>query len=380
MAEATSSDTITMEILLRYKEVSKSIPAKDRLRAPSILHATSQNLLVDALAILHGRIDTKETDEIGRTSLHWAAIRGWTEVVVGLIEVGAEPDSGDNFQRTALSYASEGGYLEVVQVLVSAGSFPNKEDKAHRTPLSYAAASGNSSVVEFLIKDVRVACDTTDNDGQSPLHWAAKSNSSAVVAKLLQASKFKQNFINAEDNDGKTPLITALSNGKADMARLLISGGASCAVQVGDIPAWQWFIEKGDPKSARFLLQELDNMVTAQNGLSELAVRNSAVIYIFLQTAGEPSQQMIDYLEHDYFQPETFLKTTFVNKKWDSCTMKSLEKAANEEYGAIAIFSGIGQQQETRKREITSCAISTSFGLLLGGGSRGGCGRGSSRE
>ncbi|KAL3439538.1 hypothetical protein BDV09DRAFT_4104 [Aspergillus tetrazonus] len=103
MAEATSSDTITMEILMRYKEVFKSIPAKDRLQIPSSLQATSQNLLVDALVILHRGIDTKETDTNGRTSLHWAAIRGWTEVVVGLLEVGAEPDFGGNFQRTALS-------------------------------------------------------------------------------------------------------------------------------------------------------------------------------------------------------------------------------------------------------------------------------------
>ncbi|KAJ0427157.1 ankyrin repeat-containing domain protein [Aspergillus carlsbadensis] len=192
LAECERKDPATAEILTRYKMVLEAVHAPDQLEASTILHATSQDLLVDALALLRPGIDTGKTDTREEpTPLHWAAIRGRLQLVAGLLKVGADPDIGDGAHRTALSYTSESGNLDMVQVLVNTGAFPNKEDKSRRTPLSYAAAEGQDSVVEFLLNDARVVCDTTDELWQAPLHWAAKGNSLSVVAKLLQASHLK---------------------------------------------------------------------------------------------------------------------------------------------------------------------------------------------
>jgi ankyrin repeat protein len=344
IVECAGKHPTIVEIFKRYEEVFQMIHDQDRLQV-SILHAASQNMLVDTLALLRPGASTSQVDERGRTPLHWAAIRGWVEVVVGLLEIGAEPDFGDNIQRTALSYASEGGHLEVVQVLVSAGAFPNKEDREHRTPLSYAAAKGHNSVVELLIRDARVACDTTDNRGQSPLHWAARGDSVPVVVKLLQASRTKQQFIDAARNDGLTSLIVALMNGKTNVASLLLDEGASCAIRIKEKPAWQWLIEQGDTKSAELLLKELNKALAAKDPFSKNALRNSAELYIFSRALTKVNHDIIANLDRNKGQPQKLLEITFLDRRGKPITTMSMKKAARGVYQVLAVFAEVEGQQ-----------------------------------
>lgn len=78
-------------------------------------------------------------DSNNRTLLHWAAIRGWTDVCRLLVEqYQVDPhcrDSSDGY--TALHYASILNRLDVVQYLVSSVCCdPLTEDKWGDTPLS----------------------------------------------------------------------------------------------------------------------------------------------------------------------------------------------------------------------------------------------------
>jgi ankyrin repeat protein len=344
IVECAGKHPTIMEILKRYDEVFQAIHDHDRPQV-SLLRAASQNMLVDTLALLRPGPSTSQVDERGRTPLHWAAIRGWVEVVVGLLEVGAEPDFGDNIQRTALSYASEGGHLEVVRVLVGAGAFPNKADRAHRTPLSHAAAKCHDSVVELLIRDARVVCDTTDDHGQSSLHWAARSNCVPVVVKLLQASRSNQQLIDAARNDGLTSLIVALMNGKTNVASLLVDEGASCSIRIKGKPAWQWLIEQGDTKSAEFLLKELNKALAAKDPFSKNSLRNSAEIYIFSRSLTNANNDIIANLDRNKGQPQKFSEITFLNGRGKPITAMSMKKAAYGIYQVLAVFAEVEGQQ-----------------------------------
>ncbi|KAL3480979.1 hypothetical protein BJX99DRAFT_253963 [Aspergillus californicus] len=270
------------ETISRYKKVFETILDKDLLQISTIQHAAKLNFRVDALVLLRRGVTTTDVDEAGRTTLHWAAIRGWVEVVIGLLELGAEPDFGDQIHRTALSYASENGHVEILYVLIKAGASPASTDKARRTPLSYAAAEGHQSVVESLLKDVRVACDTTDNLGQTPLHWAAKGDYVPVVKKLLQANTSNRGFIDAQDHNGWTALMAALCQRGTNVAALLAREGANCASRIprdggGSWLSWEMFFDRHDLESARFLLTRLPEVEFKKSLIGQARLRGEGL-------------------------------------------------------------------------------------------------------
>ena len=52
---------------------------------------------------------------------------------------------------TSLHYASLKGHTEVVEVLLNAGATPNSEDWKKNTPLHFASSDGYTAVVEMLL-------------------------------------------------------------------------------------------------------------------------------------------------------------------------------------------------------------------------------------
>ncbi|RDW76457.1 ankyrin repeat domain-containing protein [Aspergillus mulundensis] len=346
------------ETLLRYEAVFYAIQTQSQLQGSSILDAMRQNQHVETLALLRQGVNSNQVDEEGRTPLHWAAIRGWIEVLIGLLEIGAAPDLEDKLQRTALSYAAESGNLRAVRVLIEAGAFPNKDDKARQTPLSYAAAGGHDSVVELLAKDTRVACNTTDDEGQSPLHWAAKNNCLASVKILLSTSKAKQQFIDAPNNDGLTALILALMGRATEVAVELVDRGASCAVRVKEKPAWQWLIEQGHPKPARFLIARLNDALAAENS----PLRNRADIYIYPESAAE---SIVASLGPARLPSTDEVAITVLDETLEStpATIDTMVRAAQNMYRALAIYSAVeGQQVKVSHKPISEDGL---MGLVL---------------
>jgi ankyrin repeat protein len=231
---------------MRYEKVFEVIETAEVPQPPTkLLNAVKGKFLVDTLASLRPEANTGQPDDSKQTALHWAAIHGWHEAVIGLLELGAEIDFPDNDGRTALSHASEGGHLEVVRVLSNSGARLNQADNAHRTPLSYAASKTHQWVVEFLVRESRAALNNADENGQTPLHWAAKTNSLSLVQALIGASRSKNLFINAADRDGRTALIVALMNRNTEVARLMVDEGAHCETLIDNVPAWQWLVGEG---------------------------------------------------------------------------------------------------------------------------------------
>ena len=74
------------------------------------------------------------------TLLHWAAIRGWTDVCRLLVEqYQVDPHCRDISGRTALHYASIHNHLDTVQYLVSSVCCdPLTKDNGGHTPLSWS--------------------------------------------------------------------------------------------------------------------------------------------------------------------------------------------------------------------------------------------------
>ncbi|KAJ3529286.1 hypothetical protein NM208_g9835 [Fusarium decemcellulare] len=209
------------EIVSRYKFIAETI---SRQTAPvsgqgepgsDVGHTLTATLLYLTQSI------STTANEKGKL-LCSAAKHGWMEVVLALLESGAELDFRDTESRTALSYAAEGGNADVAKELLDRGAFPNFTDGKHRTPLSYASEKGCNELVKALLSDQRVEPNVLDKRERSPLWWAAYKGHESVVKLLLD----RRAAINKSDYWGQTPLGAAAEKGHESVVKLLLDRGA----------------------------------------------------------------------------------------------------------------------------------------------------------
>lgn len=141
----------------------------------------------------------------------------------------------------ALLQAAYAGDLQKVQSLVASGVNVNVRSNEfydmgmHRdvTPLMCAAAQGHDQIVRLLLElqaDHTAQTSLTKSEGgpgTQALHFAAAGGHEAIVAMLLDGGANR----NAEGKFGRTPLTSALGEGKIGCAKLLLARGASPAVK-----------------------------------------------------------------------------------------------------------------------------------------------------
>lgn len=170
-------------------------------------------LLLDAGA----DVDAEADATAGRVHpLHWAANFGRAANVKALLEHGAKVDVVTLQGDTALLLAAKSGHVEVAEALLQAGANPLAEEATYGdTPIYLAAMAGHVKLVELMVAngvDVNLRNSRT---GETPLWVAAMDDRVEVIAYLL-ASGADPNIANAS---GSTPIKMAISKNVKDMLR-----------------------------------------------------------------------------------------------------------------------------------------------------------------
>jgi ankyrin repeat protein len=188
--------TAVSKIIDRYNDIAKQIKQGNNI-------SDSTNDLTTTLLYLTQ--STSMTNEEKGNALCLAAKHGWTEVVLALLELGAEPDfeDPDKDLRTALSQAAQNKSIDIIKEMIDRGAFLNSADRKHRTPLSYTSETGSTLTAKMLLRDQRVDPDAKDGDGRTPLSWAAAEGHLAIVQLLVNSGKVD---LDAKDQDRQTPL------------------------------------------------------------------------------------------------------------------------------------------------------------------------------
>jgi len=95
----------------------------------------------------------RETDEFGRSALHYAAADGDAAEVARLLAEGADPGQPDAVRFTPLHFAAQEQHPQVITMLVTAGADLCATDRWGNTPLWRAifTARGQRAAADALI-------------------------------------------------------------------------------------------------------------------------------------------------------------------------------------------------------------------------------------
>jgi ankyrin repeat protein len=123
-------------------------------------------------------------DEYGMTPLMYASEVGDRDLVLALINMGADVNAREIEGRTPLMFASHVGHVKVVMLLIMKGADVNAaEREKHYTALMLAAMEGHALVVRALL--MAGAFKTKkDTDEKTALEHAREADKNEIVAML----------------------------------------------------------------------------------------------------------------------------------------------------------------------------------------------------
>lgn len=199
-----------------------------------------------------------------RTALHEAAKLGRLDMVKLMLASGAHPDARSSYGFTPLALAAQSGHTEIMELLLQKGKGADAHSQASdcSSILLEAVRGGNPDSVTLLLENgadanipkssghlpIHVAADkghllalkmlvpVTDiaaikRSGISPIHCAAAGAHPQCLELLIQAG-FDVNFMLDQrirkyyDDQRKSALYFAVSNGDLSSVKLLLSAGA----------------------------------------------------------------------------------------------------------------------------------------------------------
>ncbi|KAJ5506485.1 hypothetical protein N7453_005442 [Penicillium expansum] len=135
-------------------------------------------------------------DNFGRTPLHWAADKGYKDILQLLLDNGADVDARDSSKQTPLSRSARRGWEECVLLLLRRGARSDIPDQNKQVPLHLAASNGRTEVVSHLCDEQSLT--SVDSDNNTALHLAAKrghEDAAKVIIKHLIATNANGNQI-----------------------------------------------------------------------------------------------------------------------------------------------------------------------------------------
>src|SRR6516162_10111460 len=163
------------------------------------------------LLFFEAGIDVNALNSDGYTALMAAAKNGQADVVQKLLEQKAKVDLQGYSGLTALMLAAENNQLSIVKTLLSRNADPNLQDNNGWTALMKAVFRGNTACVVTL-------ADRSRQEVNRGLLVAALMGHKETAKALLDHGA----EIDSRAEDGRTPLMLAVSKGNADLVSFFL--------------------------------------------------------------------------------------------------------------------------------------------------------------
>jgi len=194
-------------------------------------------------------------DELNKKLLD-AAYMGNNDIVLTLLDAGADPNTSMWNGITPLMFAADNGFLKTAEILILNGADVNKKPENQVSALISAAFNNNMDIAELLIRH-EANINATDSYGVSSLIYAAAYNYYGLCDMLL----YYEGNIEIQDEKGTNAVMAATVVGNYDIVKLLLDNQAQ--------------VNKTDHEGNTAL------MMAAQNG-------DTSLINLFLNHHAEP--------------------------------------------------------------------------------------------
>jgi ankyrin repeat protein len=232
-------------------------------------------------------------DSSGRTPLHWANRGVHLDVVNLLIDKGADVNAKDVSGTTPLFSAAANSHLDACKLLIDKGATVDVKNGRGSTPFYFAAHGGNKELLDLLLAAGAKKADLEIRNpyGRTPLCAVARDGGNAETIKVLIG--FGAN-INAEDDNGLTPIMLAAWRPHEDVVNVLLDAGAE--------------LNSNDPKGDKLLtcaagngLEKLfDKLLEKKASLNILNEDGGTLLH---SAAGGGSSHIVELLINQKFDP-----------------------------------------------------------------------------
>jgi ankyrin repeat protein len=214
-------------VMREDKELARSLAAdRANINTPqpdgtTALHwAVRHNDLATVDTLIRAGADVKAANRYGVTPMVLAATNGNAGMLRKLLDAGADPNSANPGGETALMTAARTGSIEAVMLLLDRGATVNAKDTVHaQTALMWAVLENHADIVKLLLArgaDINAHTNVTVPKGEYVPARAGGAAGSGII---------RQRALPTPDG-GMTPLLFAVRDGNAEMARLLLDDGA----------------------------------------------------------------------------------------------------------------------------------------------------------
>jgi ankyrin repeat protein/L-ascorbate metabolism protein UlaG (beta-lactamase superfamily) len=192
-----------------------------------------------------------QQDYLGFTPLNIACREGHRDMVVALLDMGADMNLGDVDNSQPIHLAAQMGHIEIVEELLRRGAGINEQDNNGGTPLLFSVFR-QQAMAEYLIDrgaDINIA----NNIGFTPLFYTVIAGNEELLKTLIE----KGADVSPALESGIVPLHSAASYGRTEIARILLENGAKVDAKTehGETPL-SWALNSNCVDVATLLIEK----------------------------------------------------------------------------------------------------------------------------
>jgi len=200
------------------------------------------------------RCDNKKHNGRFKTPLYYAAETGQEEIVVSLLNAGADVHLDETFfGNTPLHAAAYNGYATIAAIILKHGANTEDRNNTGNTPLHTAASKGHAILIKLLLEE-GADINAKNNQGETPLNYSVLNNNIETTNLLIELGanvnityKYGMTLlmkaagtdsemvkyliekgadVNSRSDEGLSPLMIAAREGKLNAVKYLIDNGA----------------------------------------------------------------------------------------------------------------------------------------------------------